>query len=959
MERAVRGKGKPVLYVLILLAAIGFNFVHLNLFLDSLPITFGGFFLYVILELLGFRHALPVALVLSLQTGLFYSDPFWAVFSLLEFLFVAALRVRLGFNLVVSMLIFWTLLGIPSYFLILNRIFGIEPLVAFTLPLKNAVNGLVNATLADLVAIIYSFYTKEWRKVSYRQVISLSLLVMATIPLLILAVYQAKQEEKEMVHSVKEDLELITENVKNNLTYWLDTHLNAVRELANRLVIWGKKNREQLQKETEAIRRAFQDLHACYIADENATTLTFYPEVNPKGRYMIGINFSYRPYYKRVKKTLKHTFTEVFVAKFALRPVVGIAVPAVKGDKFIGYAYCGLRLEHVNEIVKEASLKEGVFVTIVDSKGRVIVSGFKDLKPLSEFNVSEIEITEHGIPIVHRGGDEHVIGVGKYLHSYFYREERMREDIGWRVATFVSVRPYMDSLFGELSGIFFLIIFLSALSFLVAKILGGFISEPVERLARTVDSLTRTIERGPKVVLPKTNLLEISLLSESFGELAKKLSSYMEELKRLAYYDTLTGLPNRTLLRDRIEGAMARAHRNGTKVAVLFIDLDYFKTVNDTLGHEAGDRILVQVANRLSSAFREVDTVARFGGDEFVAVITDVKDIGSIVAVAEKVLKLFDTPFDADGEDVYLSASIGIALYPDNGDDPSTLIKNADMAMYKAKEEGKNNFAFFSEEMNRKAEEILTLKTKLHRALERKEFVLYYQPIYRASTGELVGLEALLRWNDPRTGLVQPHKFIPLLEELGFIKEVGGWVMEKAFSKSKEWEKYGVYVSVNVSPKQFIDRRFVDRVKEVLKGTEANPFSLVLEITETSLMYDPEESAKRLKRLKTLGFRLAVDDFGTGYSSLAYLKRLPIDIIKIDMTFTQNVNQSKVDRAIVSSIIMLANSLGLETLAEGVETKGQLEAMKEMGCDLVQGFYLGRPVPEEEAEQLIRKEKGL
>ena len=403
---------------------------------------------------------------------------------------------------------------------------------------------------------------------------------------------------------------------------------------------------------------------------------------------------------------------------------------------------------------------------------------------------------------------------------------------------------------------------------------------------------------------------------------------------------------------------MARAHRNRTKVAVFFIDLDYFKTVNDTLGHEAGDKILVQVANRLSSAFREVDTVARFGGDEFVAVISDVKNIRDIVAVAEKVLRLFETPFEAEGEDVYLSASIGIALYPDNGGDPSTLIKNADMAMYRAKEE-KNSFAFFSEEMNRKAEEILTLKTKLHRALERKEFTLYYQPVYRTSTGELVGFETLLRWRDPGTGLVHPQKFMPLLEELGFIKEVGCWVMERVFFKSKEWERYGIYVSVNVSPRQFIDRRFVERIKKILRETEANPSNLVIEITEASLMYDPEESVKRLKRLKTLGFRLAVDDFGTGYSSLAYLKKLPIDIIKIDMTFIQNVTRSKIDRAIVSSIVTLARSLRLETLAEGVETREQLETVREMGCDLVQGFYLGGPMPEEEAEKLIREEKGL
>ncbi len=953
-------KKRVAVYLLLLLSSSVANLISVNLFLDALPLTFGGIFLYLTLELFGLTFAFPISLILAFQADLLYSDPLWGIFILLEFLIVSILRLKFGLNLVVSAWIFWTILGIPLYFLVLNRVLEIEPFVAITIPLKSAVNSLVNVAFANLVAVIYSLHAKEEdRKVSYRQVVSLSLLIMASFPLLGWAIYNAKQEEEEMAHEVKEDLDLITDNVKNDLTYWLDTHLNAVRELANRLVIWGHSNRVQLQRETEAIRRTFNDLHACYIADEKATTIAFYPEVNPAGKYMIGVNFSYRPYYKKVRDTLKHTFTRVFVAKFALKPVVGIAVPAVKEGRFIGYAYCGLKLKHVEDVVRNSSLKESVYITIVDSHGKVIVSAFEDMSPLSNFYPGEVETVKHGIPIVHRGNDFHTLKVGKYLYSYFYRQEDMRKDTGWKVATFISVRPYMANLFSYLSGNFVSIMILSAVSFFAAKILGGVISNPLERLARTVDSLTRTIERRPEVNMPKTNLLELGLLSKAFSELTAKLSSYMEELRRLAYYDPLTGLPNRALLRDRIESAIARSNRNGTKTAILFIDLDYFKTVNDTLGHEAGDRILVQVANRLRSVFREIDTVARFGGDEFVAVISDIRDIKDIISVAEKVLRLFDTPFDADGEDVYLSASIGIALYPDNGKNPSTLIKNADIAMYKAKEEGKNSFAFFSEEMNREAEEILTLKTKLHRALDREEFVLYYQPIYRLATGEIVGLEALLRWRDPQTGLVPPQRFIPLLEELGFIKDVGRWVMEKAFLKSKEWERFGVYVSVNVSPRQFIDRRFVDKVIDVLKDTDANPFNLVLEITETSLMYDPEESASRLKKLKTLGFRFAVDDFGTGYSSLAYLKRLPIDVIKIDMTFTQGIIHNKVDRAIVSSIVTLARSLNLETLAEGVETKSQKEVMEDLGCDLVQGFYFGRPVPEEEAEELLKGEKRL
>jgi diguanylate cyclase (GGDEF)-like protein len=434
----------------------------------------------------------------------------------------------------------------------------------------------------------------------------------------------------------------------------------------------------------------------------------------------------------------------------------------------------------------------------------------------------------------------------------------------------------------------------------------------------------------------------------------------MNELKRMAYYDTLTGLPNRALLKERIKSAIAFAKRNGTKVAILFIDLDYFKTVNDTLGHEIGDRILVQVAYRISSVFRETDTVARFGGDEFVAVIPDVKRVEDVLAVAERILSLFDTPFAVNGDDIYLSASIGVALYPDNGETPTELIKNADMAMYKAKEEGKRNIAFFTKEMDDRANEILILKNRLHKALERGEFTLYYQPIYRISDMELVGFEALLRWNDPERGIVPPSSFITLIEELGIIKEVGRWVMEESFKRSKDWgERFGIYISVNVSPKQFLDRKFVSKVLETVESTKADASKIVLEITETSLMKNPEESVRILKKLKAKGLRIAVDDFGTGYSSLSYLKKLPIDIIKIDMTFTKGMMNNPIDRSIVKAVIDLAKSLGLDSLAEGVETRHQVSVLKELGCKLAQGYLFSKPVSEEEAEALIRKEKGL
>ncbi|NPA40866.1 MAG: EAL domain-containing protein [Aquificae bacterium] len=944
------------------LLSITLNLFGLPLFFDSLNILLGGTFVYFALEAFGFTYALITALVLGVQRILLYQDPLGGVFVPVELIGVFVVKALFKQNIITSGWVFWTFFGWILYASFASSFLGMNMEVSILLSFKEAVNSLINITLGSMTYILYSYYISKERRISYADILFVFLAGTAIIPMFLKSVYQAKSEERYMISTVRHDIEIISKNVSESVLYWLDIHLNAVRELANRLVIWGPKNKEQLQKETEAIRRAFREFHACYIADQNATAITFYPEINPKGKYMIGTNFNYRPYYRDVKKTLSHTFTEVFIAKFALKPVVGIAVPAVDNGKFLGYAYCGLRLDRLERIVKEFSLKEGAYITLVDKHGRVIVSNMESLKPMEKFRRGNFLMQYGDLTLEIKdveGEKSHPIRLEKYLHSYFYKQQVLRRDVGWTVIMEVSLVPYMMNLFDRLSFNFVLIYIFAFLAFLLSKFLSSVSTDPVMKLSQAISTLSKTLERRPHIYLPKTNIVEVVKLTESFEDMAKKVLDYMEELRKMAYFDPLTGLPNRALLRDRIESAISRAKRNGTKVAILFIDLDYFKTVNDTLGHDVGDYILQQVANRLRSVFRETDTVARFGGDEFVAVIPDVKDVNSVIQIAERVLKVFETPFDAGGEEVFLSASIGITLYPDNGTTATELIKNADMAMYKAKEE-KNNFAFYTEELNEKAVEVLTLKNKLHKALDRGEFVLYYQPIYSIEKLRLEGMEALLRWNSPEEGLVPPDKFMSVLEELGLIKEVGRWVLEEAFKKSKEWgAEYGLFINVNISPKQFSDRNFIKNVLETAQRVGAENKKIVLEITETSLMKNPDESVRILKRLKSKGFKIAVDDFGTGYSSLSYLKKLPLDIIKIDMTFTQNMVTNKVDRSIVSAVIKLSKSLGLKSLAEGVERREQLNLLKDMGCDLVQGYLFGKPMPEEEAKKVIIKEKGI
>jgi len=421
---------------------------------------------------------------------------------------------------------------------------------------------------------------------------------------------------------------------------------------------------------------------------------------------------------------------------------------------------------------------------------------------------------------------------------------------------------------------------------------------------------------------------------------------YQQELEHQATHDGLTDLPNRNLLRDRIQQAMVFSDRYSHTVALAFLDVDNFKLVNDTLGHGAGDRLLQLVADRLTQSLRATDTVARLGGDEFVLVLQYAAN-DHIPPHLQRLLHGIAAPFAIEGREVYVTFSVGVAVYPQDGRDAESLLKNADAAMYRAKEQGRNNFQFFTADLNAQASERLDIATELRHALERKELVLHYQPQVELATGRVVGAEALVRWQHPTRGLVPPHRFIPVAEETGLIGAVGEWVLRSAAAQSRAWRNDGlapVVLAVNLSARQFRDTRLAELVKEILDEVELSPKSLELELTEGCLMHNPEEAAGTLRRLKDAGYRLAIDDFGTGYSSLSYLQRFPLDKLKIDAAFVRELPGNADSVAIVLAVISMGHSLGLKVIAEGVETAPQADFLREHGCDEGQGFFFARPM---------------
>jgi diguanylate cyclase (GGDEF)-like protein/PAS domain S-box-containing protein len=428
------------------------------------------------------------------------------------------------------------------------------------------------------------------------------------------------------------------------------------------------------------------------------------------------------------------------------------------------------------------------------------------------------------------------------------------------------------------------------------------------------------------------------------------------QLNFLAFYDVLTGLANRTLFLDHLKLAMAGAKRHDTLMALHFLDLDRFKEINDTLGHHVGDLLLQSVAARLKECLRDTDTVARLGGDEFAIIQTDLEGIEGAETLAAKIMETLASPFNLDGNEVYTSTSIGITVYPVENADPEQLLKNADMAMYAAKNQGRNNFQFFSSSMNVETHHRMTLQAGLRQALERGEFLLYYQPKVSLQNGRIVGAEALLRWRAADGKLVPPNDFIPVAEESGLIVPIGAWVLAEACRQTLAWQEAGhptLRMSVNLSTVQFKRNNLIETVTAALRESGLSPQSLELEITESLLMDNDRAALDALEWLRELGVRVSVDDFGTGYSSLNYLKRLPVDVLKIDRSFIDDIPHNSDDVAIARSIISLGHHLNLNIVAEGVETAAQAEFLLAHGCDEVQGFYFSRPVPAEEFEALL------
>jgi diguanylate cyclase (GGDEF)-like protein len=508
------------------------------------------------------------------------------------------------------------------------------------------------------------------------------------------------------------------------------------------------------------------------------------------------------------------------------------------------------------------------------------------------------------------------------------------------------------------------LLFLSGAVASLFAILSALVTNPLTKLLAVIQEMRdkKQVSTRKVDISSGDEIGQVAMAFNDMTESLRKATVTKEAFEHQATHDTLTGLPNRSLLSDRLEQTIRMAHRHRNQAAVLFLDLDNFKVINDSLGHDIGDQLLKTIAGRLTDAVRSSDTVSRQAGDEFVIILSDLTEPENAAKVAGKIIERVSAPLVLGGHDVSMTCSIGISIYPKDGDDVSTLLKNADTALYRAKEHGKNGFQFFTAEMNTRLYERMEMEHQLRLALEREEFILYYQPKVSLHTGRIVGMEALIRWHHPERGLVGPGKFIALAEETGLIEPIGEWVLKATCGQVKAWrqkELPRLPVAINISARQFRHNALAKLVKSAVNNSGLEPTDIEIEVTESLLMLNTESVQAILKELKDFGIGLILDDFGTGYSSLSYLKRFPFDKLKLDISFVRNITSEPDSAAISLAIIAMAHALNLKVIAEGVETEGQMRYMYRHGCDEMQGYYYSRPLPASDFKRLVLEDRCL
>jgi len=815
--------------------------------------------------------------------------------------------------------------------------------------------------------------------VKLRTKIPTLLIPLIVIPLLVLGWIAYKELEDASKQRVFGEMRASMERLGVQMNTQLETSLANIELFSKHTLV--KKyllTRDEKQRYTlmlPPLLRLFQSFHEAFphyyeirvlLTDGYEDVRLTWPHIDNKTD-----DEADNPFFQALVRSGDHNHAAIFrnpdnqeISLFVGKPMIlrDLTVDNLSASpKLRGYLSLTIKLEDLARQIEQNTIGEAGYLFSTDADGNVLFHPDSISLSKSVARGLLVRMDEAGFesPPVRLSLDGRMVFLSKMqLHSDLDLFAVIPEDELLAISHKLAVIVAAITLFTILVTMACL---LTTLVYLVIK--------PIHQLR----NLSKEIGRGQWDIRSDINTKdEIGELANAFEDMAGNLKRSDDQVRYLAYHDSLTGLPNRAMFKEHLGHAIASARKNREKLALLFLDIDDFKRVNDTLGHQAGDTLLQEVAQRLSECLRENDfvavaddmdastgTLARQGGDEFIVLLSDIKHAFEPSAVANRVIESLSNPFTIQRHEYHTSASIGITVYPTDGEQADDLIKNADIAMYHAKERGKNCYEYFRESLNAAALERLVLESKLRTALENNELTLHYQPQIDALSGQPLGLEALLRWHDPETGLITPNVFIPVAEQSGLVLPIGNWVLQQACQQARAWQKAGyrpVLMSINVSGIQFAKSDLSTTIELALNNSGLDPRYLVIEITESTIMANPSGAVETLANLKALGVGIALDDFGTGYSSLNYLRRFPIDTLKIDHSFMIDIDKNPEDQEIVAAIVAMAHALNLRVVAEGVETQEQLRVVVDKECDAIQGFLFSRPLPADQVvHQLQRK----
>ncbi len=928
----------------------------------------GSIALLVLIRYWGMPAGILGSIVASCSAVLGGYSPYSPLIYLFEGLFLTYAWRRTKHSILSLTVFYWMVIGsLVALSYLLGGKAPTQPALVFII-LRMLVNGSVNAVVAEVI-IVLSDCHRTWgnrRLPSLRRVFSISSMAFLCISTLLLVSFESWYEFRAVESEIRSDLRISHSAISTAVQNELITLTQTMTYLAEKLGS-GSFSTADIQRDIELIDKASHGLLGLYVADSEARSIGFSPAFGSSGELNVGRSFAHREYYQELIRTKRPITSELILTDSLSStgqptPVVVIAFPVINGGELYGYAAGLLDLAFAEGLLRSFSQDDSE-ITLLDEHHRVIASTNPENVPGGQLQYSGPRGFHHrleGSIEHHMEADGSLPILEQWRRSYYVLEEpiltnQLGVEVPWTLVVERPIAADIDRLYGFYNYGLAMLLMLLAAAAVIARLGAYWFGTPIRMLANLSDDLPGKIRKGEQIAWPLPRITEQDVLisnyrkmTEAINEYVRELNLYSRRMEYLAERDPLTGLFNRTVLPRRLKNAIDLARIRKSRVAVMFVDLDDFKSVNDTYGHDAGDALLVEIGSRFLEYAGDMGSVIRQGGDEFVVVLESVSGKDDVKSFVDRLFAALSLPIDIGSGEITVTASIGISLFPEHGDSVNTLLRKADTAMYSAKEVQGNSFRFYEKQMDTAFQDQLKLTDELDRAISREELQLHFQPIVDCGSQTVQGVEALVRWQHPQRGAILPGQFLPAAEQCGLILDIDEWVLQAACTQvlNHFGKREHPMLFVNLSGQHLHPGSgLVDMVAGVLDSTKFDPKSLVLEITETTLIENVGSATSILMELRKLGIRIALDDFGEGYSSLAYLANLPVDILKISGQFAYGISQHARDVAVIDTVIGMAKRLDIVVVVEGIELANQMEFFAQRGCDLAQGFYLGEPRP--------------